>query len=473
MSAGLGILELCQKAARRKEEAALNHPRMTAPQRAYASSTARRLLWRGGNSIGKSWIHAWDDIHFTRGTHPFRPCPKGPRSVLIAGYSFAQMDPLLQKLWALLPKDEIDPRLYYQPGNGILGFKVPCIPFVAGPGRGSVIYLATYEQGPERIMGWQGHRLSLDEPPPQDVYAEAIPRLNFFAGELRVTFTPTTSSPPLDYIREEVAEGRITELQTDYEEANCTILGGPVAWAWKTQAEIDADVAGYLPDDREMRRSGAWTPAIKGRALELIGEHCWIDGPIPKWKEFRIGVGIDHGTRPGRQSASLVTEAGGDYYILDEYRPQKAASTEEDARGILAMLARWRIPYTRVNLWIGDRATSASYWGEAKSNQDLLEALAAELRITAKEARRTGLKIQTARKPRGSVRRGVAKLNSLAREGRLKVHSRAAGFRAAALAWKGDDASELKDSVDSARYALMALYDKKELDNPTFSTIGA
>jgi hypothetical protein len=53
------------------------------------------------------------------------------------------------------------------------------------------------------------------------------------------------------------------------------------------------------------------------------------------------------------------------------------------------------------------------------------------------------------------------------------VHVRAAGFRRCVLEWKGDEASELKDSFDSAPYALMALYDKKELDRPTFSHIGA
>lgn len=469
----MNILELCQRATPHAAEAALNHPRMTAPQRAYASSTARKLLWRGGNSIGKSWIHAWDDIHFARGTHPFRPCPKGPRSILIAGYSFAQMDPLLAKLWALLPKHEIDPRLYYQPGNGILGFKVPCIPFISGPGAGSVIYLATYEQGSQRIMGWQGHRLSLDEPPPAAIYEEAIPRLNFHNGDLRITFTPTPDSPPLEYMQLEVEEGRVAELQTDYSEAACTVLGGPVPWAWKIQPEIDADIASYMPDSREMRAKGSWTPAIRGRVLELIGEHCWVATDFPRKIAFRIGVGIDHGTRPGRQSASLVIEQAGDYWILDEWRPGRATTTREDARGILSMLQRWGIPWQAVDLWIGDRATSASFYGEAKSNKDLLEQLAAELRITEKEARAGGLKIQTAKKPKGSVRRGMATINSLGKLNRLKVHVRAAGFRRCVLEWKGDEASELKDSFDSARYALMALYDKKELDRPTFSHIGA
>jgi hypothetical protein len=222
-------------------------------------------------------------------------------------------------------------------------------------------------------MGWQGHRLSLDEPPPASIYEEAIPRLNFHNGDLRITFTPTPDSPPLEYMQLEVEEGRVAELQTDYSEAACTVRGGPVPWAWKIQPEIDADIASYMPDSREMRAKGSWTPAIRGRRLELIGEHCWVATDFPRKIAYRIGVGIDHGTRPGRQSASLVIEQAGDFWILDEWRPGKATTTREDARGILSMLQRWGIPWQAVDLWIGDRATSASFYGEAKSNKDLLE----------------------------------------------------------------------------------------------------
>jgi len=109
---------------------------------------------------------------------------------------------------------------------------------------------------------------------------------------------------------------------------------------------------------------------------------------------------------------------------------------------------------------VGDRATSDSFWGTAKSNQDLQAALAAELRLTARGAAQKGLRIETVKKGAGSPRRGVSMINTLARKKRLKVHSSHKGFWAAVKSWKGDAASPLKDPVDSARYAVQTLVDR-------------
>lgn len=458
-----------------RELALLNHPRLTAPQRAFCENTERKLLWRGGNSIGKSYAHAWDLVHFARGTHPWRAVPAGRRKIMVAGYSYAQMDPLLEKLWELLPKGEIDPKHYRVEGQGIKGYKEPVVRFVSGPGAGSTIYLATYEQGAERVMGFQGHRLSLDEPPPEDIYAEAVPRLNFHRGELRITMTPTPASPPLAYMRELVTSGKITEMQTSYCVESTTILGGLIPWSWKTADQIEEDLAGYLADELPMRRDGAWEAVVVGRWLSLVTAACEVDGDIDRGRRWTIAVGIDHGTRPGRQSASLVLmDEDGEVWILDEHRTGEASSADDDARGILAMLARWGIPWQAVDLWVGDRATSESYWGTAKSNQDLQQALAAQLRLSSRAAADQGLRIETVKKGANSKRRGVSLINTLAHKRKLRVHKRHAGFWAAVQGWKGDDASPLKDAVDSARYAVMTLVDRAGRGaTPTTGYVGA
>ena len=456
-----------------KELGDLARPRLTQPQFDFISHPSRKLLWRGGNSIGKSFAHAFQIITLARGGSAQFPSHfRGPVEIMVAGYSFAQMDPLLKKLWALLPKGDIDPKLYYQAGNGIRGRKEPTIEFVAGPGAGSVIYLATYKQGSERIMGFQGHQLDMDEPPPEQIYNEAQPRLNTRNGLLRITMTPTPDSPPLEYLRKEVEEGRITELQTSYNLDAITIRGGLVSWAWKSQAGIDSDIAAYPETERAMRRDGAWDQMVTGRALALIDERCWVDGPFPRNRHWRIGVGVDHGTRPGRQSASLVLldPASGEGWILDEHRTGEVSSTSDDARGILAMLKRNGIPWTAVDLWIGDRATRESQYGIAKCNADLFVEIASELRLTGRAAKERGLKIKTAFKNPGSPRRDVSKLNTMAQKGLLKVHAQAKGFREAVALWRGDAASAHKDPVDSARYALMELLKQAQgLDGSTGS----
>lgn len=443
----------------RAELALLNHPRLTIPQAQFAGARDRSLLWVGGNSIGKSWGHAWDLVHFARGTHPWRDVPRGPRKVAVAGASFAQMDPLMEKLWMMLPKGEIHPKLYYAPGQGVKGFKEPVVPFVAGPGAGSVIYLFTYGQGADRIMGFQGHRMSLDEPPPADIYAEARPRLNRYRGELRITMTPTPESPPLEYLRKEIEEQKLAVMKTSYNQANITVHGGLMPWAWKSQVEIDEDIAGYLPDERPMREHGDWDPVVAGRWLERITDDCYVDIPLPEIR-WTLAVGIDHGTRPGRQCATLVAMSDdGLFFILDEVRVERVTSMDEDAALILEMLARHGLSWEEVDFWVGDRATAESYWGAAKSNHDLLRALAAQLRITAREASSRGLRITTMWKDRGSMRRGFAAMNTLAAGRRLMVHRRCAAFQRGAKEWAGDPQSPLKDPLDSARYALMTMHD--------------
>lgn len=456
-------LELFGQGGDRAELAALHHPRLTDPQREFASATDRFMLWRGGNSLGKSYGHAWDIVHFVRGTHPWRATPKGVRKIMVLGYSYAQMDPLLEKLWQLLPKGEIHPKLYRVEGQGIKGFKEPTIPFIRGPGHGSVIHLATYEQGANRIMGFQGHRVSFDEPPPSDVYAEARPRLNRYRGEMRITMTPTPESPPLQYMRDEVTAGKVRDYQTSYNIRNVTVRGGLVPWSWKTAEQIDEDIAGYLGDERGMREHGDWEPRVAGRWLERITEEHVTDSPLPEGRWF-LAVGADHGARPGRQCATLVAaNEEGEYWLVDEARTETVTTSDDDADNILAMLARNGLGWQEIDHWVGDRNTQDSAWGAEKSNDDLQKAMAARLRLTSREASARGLRWQTMRKERGSVRRGITTINTMAHRRRLWIRRACAGFLRGAFEWTGSVQSELKDPVDSARYALITLYDRTDM----------
>lgn len=451
--AGLGV--------ERQQLALLEHPRLTLPQRAFCSHTSKSLLWLGGNSIGKSYAHAWDIVHFLRGTHPWRETPRPPVEILVAGYSYAQMDPLLAKLWALGPRSELDPKLYYRQGQGIRGYKEPVLRLVRGPGAGSVAYLVTYKQGAQRIMGFQGHRISLDEPPPQEVYREALPRLNRHRGELRVSMTPTLESPPLDYIEEELKAGKLDLLQTSYNRANITVQGGLVPWAWKTDEEIEKDLGKYDAEERPMREHGHLRPALMGRALEKVTSAHFTDEPLPDG-DWLLAVGIDHGTRPGRQCAVLVALEinTGALWLLDETPDTgQATTTEDDAKHILAMLDRCDVKWEEVDFWVGDRATSDSFWGDAKSNIDLHAELASLLGLTQRELGARGLRIQTARKNKGSPRRGVAALNNLAGKDLFRARKRCVRFDAARREWKGEKASHHKDVVDPIRYAHLRLLD--------------
>ena len=70
------------------------------------------LVWRDGNQLGKTTGMLVDLIHRCRGTHRWQKVRKPPINALIVGFSIEQMGQagsVMEKLWELLPKDEIDP----------------------------------------------------------------------------------------------------------------------------------------------------------------------------------------------------------------------------------------------------------------------------------------------------------------------------------------------------------------------------
>ena len=64
----------------------------------------RPLLWLGANQIGKSYAQAAKLLHFIRATGPYHDRKPGPVSVVVVSISKEQIEPLMAKIWELLPK---------------------------------------------------------------------------------------------------------------------------------------------------------------------------------------------------------------------------------------------------------------------------------------------------------------------------------------------------------------------------------
>tara|TARA_R100000808_G_scaffold3397_1_gene12163 strand:- start:768 stop:2174 length:1407 start_codon:yes stop_codon:yes gene_type:complete len=451
--------------ADRGERYAIDYARPTRPQLAYLTSRERYLCWRGGNTIGKTWAIGLDIAHMLRGTSPFRPRPPGPVEILLSGYSFAQMDSVCRAVWEWLPREEVDPKVEYVKGGGFTGYKIPRVPLVRGPGEGSILRLATYGQGGQRVMGMQVDGAYLDEPPPENVYSETIPRLNERGGLFRAGFTPTPESPPLEYMQDEIKAGRLAELVTPYTQENVTIYGGIVPIPRKTQAEIDEQISRYLPDEREMRRTGDWFPKRSGRWMWAITDGLILDSdPLDDGRHWFLAVGVDHGTEPGKQYAGLVATDGERVVVLDEvWRPGVQTTTQEDAHDLLSMLKRNGLVWTDIDAWVGDRRTNRNYFGVRKCNTDLTVEIAKQLGISRERAVSRGLRISVPSKGRGSVRRGFQLINTLAKAGKFHIMRRCEGFRDGADKWEGDPRSSLKDPLDGVRYAVERFRDDRRL----------
>jgi hypothetical protein len=96
-------------------------------------------------------------------------------------------------------------------------------------------------------------------------------------------------------------------------------------------------------------------------------------------------LGIDHGSRPGKQTAVLMLvrehEDGVGIYVLDEYVDRAGTATPaDDASGILAMLHRHRLQWRDLHSAYGDRVHMQGR-AEQKSNKDLGVQIAKQLRV--------------------------------------------------------------------------------------------
>ena len=452
----LGARRIANATAGRK----LDYLRYTKPQKRFLADAAPVVLVRGGNQTGKTLgIHA-DILHSARGTHPFQKCRRPPLNIVVLSESWEQMGQaggFMEKLWALVPKSEIDPKIRFDPGRGIPG-KPPRLVFVKGPGKGSVISFGTYRQGARRSAGSTVHRVYLDEPPPGSVYQELIVRVLRFNGKVRIGFTPVLDMPDQRYLRELVEAGEISEHNPWLTEANCWPAGNPCAWL--TQARIDR-MSRSLPEAvRAMRIEGSWSPVLTPQWLSNYDKRKHISIDVPPQGAY-LGVGIDHGTNAGKQAAILFAAVGRSgmkpkVWFLDEYIGDGITSIEQDASGIREMLDRNRLRCRDVDAWIGDRPTGESRYLVRKSNNQLRKHLAYQEKMQLRDFPA----ILTPRKYHGSVEHGLWRLNDVM--GRFdddgsphfRVHPNASRFAEFCERFAGDNADPLKDVGDAGRYIL-------------------
>lgn len=432
---------------------------LTLPQREFASMTDTVGLWRDGNQLGKSWGLAWDLHHRCRNTHPYQPTRRpGSFNALIASVSYEQMTPLMEKIWLLVPKNEIDPDNGFEPGRGITG-KPPRIVYVAGPGKGSVINFATYAAGAKRIAGWTGDYLGMDEPPEEGFFGEALPRIMRRRGVIRICMTPTPDMPDQAWLRKKVAERTVREINFGLHVDNLVPEGFPAPWL--SQAEIDEYADTLLEHERAMRIDGAWVALTVGRWLKNFDTANVGPVRMSDVRGWDLIVGMDHGTPAGKQCAVLAAVHGGDtprprVAFLDESVNSGLTTPENDAQGVLDMLARNGLTYDHVDRWIGDVPTESKMYGIRKSNAEIRRELA---RLLKRRVENTKF-IDQPKKHGNSMTMGYRMLNTIF--GRRSfggrpdgmVSDRCTNFVHACWNFKGDTHDPVKDVLDGGRYAV-------------------
>jgi phage terminase large subunit-like protein len=420
-------------------------------------------LWRDANQVGKSSHAAYYLIQFCRGQAPYwRFRYRPPVHALVLSISHEQMEPLHRRIWELLPKDEIDPRNGFEPGRGITG-KPPRIVFTSGPGAGSVISFATYKAGAQRIAGFTGHLLILDEPPTERIYGEATPRLFRHGGQMRICMTLTPDSPPQEWLQKKVEAGEVSETNNGLDLKAVTPIG---SHPWLSQQRIDRFIASLLPHEAPLRLGRSWEPLLTDRVLTNYGPWCVDATPPPAGS--RLAVGVDHGTQAGKQRAMLVglhqrgkQDVPGVWW-WDESGSDGETTPDQDADAILEMLRRNGLNYDDVDEWTGDRETGENKYAVKKTNADLRRALARKLKRPLEQTK----PIYNPSKWEGSVDYGFRLMNSAFGYERDRqivglrnatVHPRCVMFRQACERWRGGRKEKHKDPLDAGRYAMERL----------------
>lgn len=449
---------------------------LTGPQTEWVSlgspadveADGRPLLWLGANQIGKSYAQATKLLHFLRASGPYSRRRPGPVKITIVSISKEQIIPLMEKIWEMLPKTEVKgetvpiecPKARFEPGFGFRG-KPPRLVFRSGPAKGSIVTFATYKQGSTRIAGATLDVLMLDEPPPESLWGEVVLRMLRRSGQIWITMTITPESPPQDWLKEKVDSGVVRFLNTRLDLHALTPLDGSPPFL--TRAQIAKARRETPAAEIPLRFDAAWSGAIVDRWLSAWGTHCVRTDAPPAGA--RLLVGVDHSTSIGRQAAVLIACQPGSpgrpqdakFWILDEVvaDPKNPTSTsiQDDARNILAMLARNRLSWEHIDVWLGDRAAIQTTRMQLRKDNAALRRRLAD--CAGVEINRFP-RLEVPYKAGGTVYNGFSELNArmAAPAFGLSVHPRCVGFIRACDLWNGEKKSPHKDILDSVRYCL-------------------
>jgi hypothetical protein len=356
--------------------------RWTNPQRAlFASPHKLTVLW-GANGIGKSVALGELATRGIEGSLPWqRP---GPQVVILAGNTWSQLGSTIRYMMEGRLRGWLREGVRYEAG-GMKGQRLQVFDIVDGPGAGGELRLGTFRA--QNLAGPRANVVISDEPLPEDVYNELWPRLLGRDGRMYMGFTPTLGTAHrLDYLWEMVDDDDrpwAGEIHVPLTIDAVTPRGGILEMPWMSPTEIEQFEKGLSRVEADMRCGRSRTPRRDAAYFSAWRGDLVVDRPTSDLAGWRVGVGIDHGSKPGSQRA-LVVACGGrgiysEVHVMAEWSGTGRTDTQQDARAIIDMLAGLGLALEDVDQWIGDRAHHGDHRGGKKSNTRLKQAIAEAL----------------------------------------------------------------------------------------------
>ena len=422
------------------ETAAPGQGGMSPAQRAFHASQHPRRLLIGGNQIGKSRSLCAEALwHSGVRPHPFRDTPDAPNLgwVMTADLKGGWAN-WSQKIHEIMPPGAVAERCFYDSHRGYTrgGSKVIEL------SNGSLI---VGKSGSQDVLALSGGTVSwglIDELPKQSHWGEFRTRLAALQGMLAMGFTPI--GRPAEFLRD-WTEGNPDTGEAAKEDWDLQrVILSHENCPHRSAESIEQQIAAYGPWEYAQRVEAHWSGVTTDAWISFSEENIFEDAPDGIQA---IGLGWDHGEKPGASVCYLVGWDGFRLWVLAEYTSKERNTPRMEAVEIQQMLAKWGVNLHQIDEARGD-SNSAGRLGLGFSVNELLERGFAELLGQSSAP----FNIQVPWKGAGSVKARARMLSAACIEGRFMVHSSCVKLVGALRHWRGETGGDFKHHFDSVGY---------------------
>lgn len=409
------------------------------PHEAFLRSPSRFKLLRAPSQSGKTVSGCVFAHSAALGVERFGPTRPVPVYGRIVCHSWRQSLVVQRKLHEMAPEGVLDDDCTFHPSRG---YKHGALRYR----NGSLTEIVTATQGRLALASATCDWIWIDEPPPADIYAEAVSRLVQTGGTLVMTLTPVGA--PLGWLREAVEEGAIEDHHYGLSVANCP---------WMTQQQVDDAVRACLPSQRPQVIRGEWDGVTPDRMLDGFEPDVCVRPLIDYEGDAQVLLSMDHGTRPGHEVALLVylwRDHGVPHaHVWDEYSSPGRTTEEQDAMAIASMLDRHGLSLFDVDRARGDINSAGKSHARHSVNANF------DLAFRRLAGGRLPFSVERPHKGRGSILRSARVINSALLEERLHIHPRCKRLIGSCMHWRGDD-DDHKHPIDALGYGVYDHLDK-------------
>ena len=450
---------------KRAENDPLRYFSPTPPQRAYLADKAPIKALIGGNQVGKTLATCALLLYHCLGRHPHYRTDPPPIEAWLITHSHEQSRTIQQKLYDMIPKEDLDPSCEFIRGRGFRGL-APLCKFR----NGSLIRIKTAGQG-LGLASATANLVCIDEPVDQSTFNELVARTSRGGaggkrGTVAISLTPV-GGVDVTYIKEMIDRGLISCHRAPLTVEATTPIGLPKGFLL-SQEQIDKITEAYLPYDREARIDGSFDVAPIGVVFEDFSEDMISSQPVPRGGDYRFCVGIDHGSNPGSQVAivscvDMRDQQNPRVFVLGEYTSGQAPP-EHHAQAILEMLKKYGVD-PNLAIWTGD----GEHRGRDQYRMSNIMLMRAFESILGYPPRGLPFTIRKARKGRHSVYFGASILHAIQSRKHFWIRPECTQTIRSIQRWtmKRTQSARSRDAdqhaIDALRYGLLPVLDYRPM----------